>query len=147
MIIFNSNLPWNYEEKVKEFIKPDVTVLNIGDLDDEINHLIHNDLLTICNKIKLPFENGSFKLVLNKNKEYDLSEIIRVLTKNGYFILEQVGSSDFTAQELSPLYNLENEREKIIKSGLRIIYENQFYIKISPKKTIHRFIIITKKEQ
>ncbi len=147
IIIDNTNLPWVYEEKVKEFIKPEVTVLNIGQSDEsDINYQIDKDLLKICSEIKLPFDDGSFKLVINKFNEYNLEEVVRVLTKNGYFITEEIGSSDFMAENISENFNLENEREKFIKQGLKIIYENQFYFKLSPKKTIHRFILIVKKE-
>ncbi len=41
---------------------------------------------------KLPFEDGSLDLIINRHEEYAPSEILRCLCQRGYFLTQQVGA-------------------------------------------------------
>ncbi len=159
----DNKLTWSYEEKVKDFVKPEVAVLNMSNnkKDFAINALFERGLVKTCDSKTLPYEDKSFKLIINRESEFDLNEVHRCLMKNGYFITEQIGGSDFFSPSDS-MYNLENVREEFIENGFRVLYQNQCYPELSFKELekdeqeklkafsnlkfkAHRFIIIAKK--
>jgi SAM-dependent methyltransferase len=48
----------------------------------------------VSNDNKLPFEDGTFDLVINRHESFDLSEVWRVLKPRGIFLTQQVGPKD-----------------------------------------------------
>ncbi len=50
------------------------------------------DFRTADGKDQLPFDDGSFDLVINRHGDFNASEIARILKKGGLFITEQVGA-------------------------------------------------------
>ena len=156
---------WDYRQKVLDFLKKDTKLLDMGTGGGEfLLSLRHPYALTsvtegwkpnyeLCMKKlsplgitvafadgedKLPFENESFDLVINRHESYDIGEVRRVLKSNGFFITQQVGGkNNFTLSKrlLSeyksqmPDFNLENEVPKWKNNGFRVMYKNQSYQK------------------
>lgn len=110
--------PWDYVQKVRDFLKPGVRLLNIGPGGEMLLSLGHAcELISIavsceadrrlCQKrlaplgitVKewggageaLPFADGSFDLVLNHHQPLALEETARVLRPGGFFITQQTG--------------------------------------------------------
>lgn len=116
-------LPWDYREKVQDFLKPGVRLLDMGTGGGEfLLSLGHSYELTsvtegwrpnyeLCRKrlvplgvqVKfctceqgetMPFEENSFDLVLNRHESYDPQEVSRVLRPGGFFLTQQVGGQN-----------------------------------------------------
>ncbi len=115
-------LPWSYEQKVSDFLKPGIKRLDIrGDTPE--------------------FEDGSFDLVTAYQTEYDLGEVVRALRKNGFFVTQQIGGRN---RPDNPGYNLENEGPKLKAAGFRLMYSHQGYYYDENGVLQHRFIMIGK---
>ncbi|MEG1427719.1 MAG: class I SAM-dependent methyltransferase [Oscillospiraceae bacterium] len=116
-----SPLPWNYEKWLREFLKPDTRLLDMGTGGGEfLLSLKHSPKCTsvteawepnfrLCQKRlsplgitvafsegakPLPFADNSFDLVINRHEFYNLAEVKRVLKKGGHFITQQVGAEN-----------------------------------------------------
>ena len=118
-----SPLPWDYRERVREFLRPGVRLLDMGTGGGELLlTLRHPYELTsvtegwapnveLCRKRleplgitvreydserggPMPFDDDSFDLVINRHESYDLAEVRRVLKKNGFFLTQQVGGEN-----------------------------------------------------
>ena len=116
-------LPWDYREKVRDFLKPGVRLLDLGtgggELLMELGHPFSLTSVTegwepnyqLClsrlaplgvtvkkydseEGLPLPFPDDSFDLVLSRHESYDLGEVRRVLKKDGYFVTQQVGGGE-----------------------------------------------------
>ena len=116
-------LPWDYWEKVREFLRPGVRLLDMGTGGGELLLTLGHPYeltsvtegwapnLELCRKrleplgitvreydsergMPLPFEDNSFDLVINRPESYDLSEVRRVLKSNGFFLTQQVGGRE-----------------------------------------------------
>lgn len=116
-------LPWDYREKVKEFLRPGVRLLDMGTGGGEfLLTLGHPYQLTsvtegwapnlaLCRKKLnplgitvqeydnekhpcMPFPDDSFDLIINRHESYDLGEVRRILKKNGFFVTQQVGGEN-----------------------------------------------------
>lgn len=85
----------------------------------------------------MPFDDDSFDLVLNRHESYDLTEVRRVLKKNGFFLTQQVGGennlpliqqlcSGFPGNYVG--FNLENELPKFRNAGFRVMRSDQAYL-------------------
>ena len=117
------SLPWDYREKVREFLRPGVRLLDMGTGGGELLLTLGHPYeltsvtegwapnLELCRKrleplgitvreydsergMPLPFEDNSFDLVINRHESYDLSEVRRVLKSNGFFLTQQVGGEN-----------------------------------------------------
>jgi SAM-dependent methyltransferase len=84
----------------------------------------------------LPFEDGSFDVVINRHESYDMKEVARVLKRGGWFVTQQVGekNNEILSQKLiegfSPRYtghNLSNCMMKIKESGFNIQYAEECF--------------------
>lgn len=114
-------LPWNYEDWVKKYLKPEYKLLDMGTGGGEIllsfKHPYSNTSVTeawetnvmlckerleplgICVKQLfdincLPFEDNTFDIVLNRHEGYEITELKRVLKPDGLFITQQVGGQN-----------------------------------------------------
>ena len=112
-------LPWNYKEIIKNNIKNKNSLLDIdtggGEFLYSIDNLPKNTFATegyepnipiATNRLrkkgiivnaakdnnKLPFEDNYFDIVINRHGSYSINEITRILSNNGIFITQQVGS-------------------------------------------------------
>jgi len=119
--------PWTYvlkRELARGFLKPDDPVISIGNRwIGEIAYFRENlglrntkgldlftndpDLVVAADMHDMPFENDSIKLVFNRgliNKSYDVrilvKEVMRVLKKDGMFIVETPGPYDYGVSRL-----------------------------------------------
>lgn len=116
-----NDLPWNYEQIVRQYLDNSSNILDYdtggGEFLLSLNHpysktaategyppnvkLCKNRLLTLgidfkeCNNpAKIPFDDGTFDLIINRHGNFNAQEINRLLHDNGVFITEQVGSEN-----------------------------------------------------
>ena len=114
-------LTWNYINIVKKHLKSNHHLLDMktggGELLLTINHPHNLTSVTeaylpnvqLCKKVlaplgicvkqtyeddKLPFDQNSFDIVINKHADFDLQQVDKVLKQNGYFITQQVGHTN-----------------------------------------------------
>lgn len=115
------DLPWNYEEKVRHYLQPEMKLLDIdtggGEFLLSLNHpsqnlaatenyqpnveLCERKLLPLGIDFKkadgrdiLPFDDKSFDIIINRHGDFNPSEIWRLLKEEGIFITEQVGAEN-----------------------------------------------------
>ena len=142
-----AELPWDYREEILRYLTPEMKILDIdtggGEFLRSLNHPCKNTAATenyspnvaLCQKElvplgidfrpgdgkKLPFEDGSFDLVLNRHGDFDAEEIYRVLKPGGLFITQQVGA--------------ENDRELVeLLCGRTEIPFSEQYLDLTSKK-------------
>lgn len=80
------------------------------------------------NSGKLPLNDNSFDLVINRHEYYDQSEVYRILKKDGYFITQQVGEQNarelndwFESKKInSTRWNLDKASKDLVKLGFTI---------------------------
>lgn len=114
-------LPWDYEQILRQYLKPEHKLLDMGTGGGEfllsLNHpaaqcsvtegwepnvkLCQERLepLGICvRKINdpkhIPYPDEAFDLVINRHEAYDLNEVYRILKPGGSFITQQVGGDN-----------------------------------------------------
>ncbi len=117
----DDNLPWDYKKLIEKYVKPTDKILDIdtggGEFVLSLGH--ENSLLTVTEGWKpnvefcmqklsplgisvyemtdysdMPFEDGSFDVIINRHGSFNAEEIFRVLKKDGYFITQQVGEDN-----------------------------------------------------
>lgn len=113
-------VPWEYEGVVRQFLRPDDHVLDIGtgggerflalapffgsgvgtDFDPEMVRVAReNTLAALTARVSfetmaaesLAFPDGSFDVVLNRHAPVVVGEVARLLRPGGYFVTQQVG--------------------------------------------------------
>lgn len=116
-----NDLPWNYEELVRQHLNSKSTILDYdtggGEFLLSLNHpydktsategyppnveLCSKKLLPLginfkpCNNSSaIPFPNEVFDLIINRHGGFDAKELFRLLRENGMFITEQVGGDN-----------------------------------------------------
>lgn len=116
-------LPWDYRRKVRDFLKPDTKLLDLGTGGGELLLSLGHDPrlcsvtegwapnLELCRRRlsplgvtvagydseaggPMPFPDESFDLVLDRHESYDVAEVRRVLKPGGFFLTQQVGGSN-----------------------------------------------------
>ncbi len=159
----NEKLPWDYETILKSHLKSTDRLLDMGTGGGEFlltlghphqlssvtesyppNVALCQDTLsplgiTVAQTFddkKLPFEDGSFDIVINRHESFDPAEVSRVLVPGGYFITQQVGGandrdlserliSDFTPQ--FPEHNLENNANSLKALGFELLRAEEIF--------------------
>lgn len=124
MVWRSSALPWSYEGKVQDFLKPGVERLDLCAGTDT-----------------RAYETGSFDLVTAYHTGYDPAEVARLLKKGGFFVTQQIGAKN---RPDMPEYNLENQGPKLEAAGFRMMYSHQGYYHDEEGTLQHRFIMIGK---
>ncbi|MBQ8278342.1 MAG: class I SAM-dependent methyltransferase [Roseburia sp.] len=116
-----NDLPWNYKEIIRKYLKPEHRILDIdtggGEFLLSLKHPYENISATeayppnvqLCRETliplgidfreadgdkHLPFPDESFDIVINRHGEYHAAEIGRVLKSGGIFITQQVGAEN-----------------------------------------------------
>lgn len=116
-----TDLPWDYRETILGYLHPEMKILDIdtggGEFLLSLNHPHENTAATegylpnveLCRQVllplgidfrpgdgvgTLPFEDGSFHMVLNRHGDFQVEEIYRVLKPGGLFITQQVGAEN-----------------------------------------------------
>ena len=115
------DLPWDYRDVIEAYLRPEMKILDIdtggGEFLLSLNHPHENTSATenyppnvaLCREVllplgidfrpgdgkgKLPFDDGSFDLVINRHGDFNAGEIHRVLKPGGLFITQQVGAEN-----------------------------------------------------
>ena len=116
-----SDLPWNYGELVRYYLKSDLNILDYDTGGGEFLLSLHHpydktaategyppnvrlcaekllplgiDFRECCDPSEIPFESGAFDLFLNRHGSFDAAEAFRLLRQGGLFITEQVGADN-----------------------------------------------------
>lgn len=138
--ISEESLHWDYDKIVRQYLKADSTLLDMGTGGGEyilsLNHPYHNTFVTeayppnvelckrnlspvgidvrqVFNDDSLPFESAMFDIIINRHEAFDINEVYRLLKPNGLFITQQVGG--LNNKELS-MFLIRNFKE-ITSSG------------------------------
>ena len=142
------DLSWNYKAVIEKYLRPEMKILDIdtggGEFLLSLNHPCENTAamenyppnVALCREIllplgidfrsgdgkgKLPFDDGSFHMVINRHGDFNADEIYRVLKPDGLFITQQVGA--------------ENDRELVeLLCGKTELPFPEQYLKITTKK-------------
>jgi len=149
--------PWCYKEVIKKYLKDTDILLDMGTGGGEflltLKHPYKNTYVTeayepnfkLCKKTleplgitvartyeddKLPFENNSFDIIINRHESFDLPEVNRTLKNGGYFITQQVGNMNTVElmQRLNddfvyhnPAHNMSSYTKTLKETGFQII--------------------------
>lgn len=156
-----NDLPWNYEELVRKYLKPEHDLLDLdtggGEFLLSLNHPFcstsategYSPNVSLCQEIltplgikfheadaggTLPFTTNSFDVVINRHGDFNVEELYRVLNPNGIFITEQVGA--------------ENDRElvRLLLHDIDIPFPELYLHKVSQKFTETGFTILHSQE-
>lgn len=157
------DLPWDYRETILRYLTPEMRILDIdtggGEFLLSLNHPYGNTAATegyppnveLCRqtllplgidfrpgdgKEKLPFEDGSFDMVINRHGDFHAEDICRILKPGGLFITQQVGAEN--DRELVELLCGETElpfpeqylhitSQKFRDAGFAILEENECF--------------------
>ena len=114
-------LPWDYRQVIKEYLKPEMQLLDIdtggGEFLLSLGHPHRNTAATenyppnvqLCKEVllplgidfrpgdgkgPLPFGEERFDMVIDRHGDFNPEEIYRVLKPGGYFITQQVGAEN-----------------------------------------------------
>lgn len=159
----SQSLPWDYSHIVKSFLKNTDNLLDMGTGGGEfllsLNHpylltsvteaylpnieLCKNSLaplgITVAQTYdddKLPFDDSSFDVIINRHESFDLSEVNRTLKSGGYFITQQVGGknnndlSQRLIENFEPAFSshvLDYYLEGLKSLSFEIIQSNEFF--------------------
>ncbi len=112
------DLPWDYETIIKEYLRDGMKLLDYdtggGEFLLSLHHPHENTAATegyppnveLCRETllplgidfrecgdasRIPFEDESFDMVINRHGDFDPKECFRLLKRGGYFITQQVG--------------------------------------------------------
>lgn len=142
------DLPWDYRAVIGEYLRPEMRLLDIdtggGEFLLSLNHPYENTTamenylpnVELCKSVllplgidfrpgdgkeKLPFDDGSFDMVINRHGDFNAEEICRILKPGGLFISQQVGA--------------ENDRElvSLLCGGMELPFPEQ-YLTIASRK-------------
>lgn len=113
----DEQIPWNYYEIIKEYLKDDMKLLDMGTGGGEflltLNHPYENTYVSeayepnveLCRQKlsplgitveknigeEIPYESEQFDIIINRHESYDIQEVYRCLKPQGIFITQQIG--------------------------------------------------------
>lgn len=117
----NEQLPWNYKNIIKQYLRPEMQLLDLGtgggEFLLELQHPAQRTSVTegyapnftLCrqrleplgitvrfaeNDNRLDFPAAYFDMVINRHESFSVAEIKRVLKPGGYFITQQIGGKN-----------------------------------------------------
>jgi SAM-dependent methyltransferase len=158
-----NDLPWDYEQIVRQHLHNSIRLMDYdtggGEFLLSLNHpysqtaategyppnvkLCSEKLLPLginfkecSNPAKIPFEDESFDLIINRHGDFNAKEIHRLLRSNGVFITEQVGGDndrDLVEMVLPgtekpfPHLNLAEQRKCFERAGFQILKAAEAY--------------------
>jgi len=156
-------LPWDYKDILKKYLKPVYKLLDTGTGGGEflltLGHPYGNTSVTeswepnvklcesrlaplgICVRRvyeddRLPFEDNTFDMVINRHESYNAKEVGRVLKPGGIFVTQQVGgrNDEFLSRRLIKdfipkfsYWNLGYASEELKNNSFEIIYGNECF--------------------
>jgi len=152
-----NDLPWDYENIVRQYLKDDLKVMDYDTGGAEflfsLGHPHENTAATegfgpnvqLCKELllplgvdfrecadpaRIPFEDESFDLMINRHGAFSPPEAYRLLKPGGAFVTEQVGSKndrDLVEMVLPdspipfPHLNLDEQKEAFEAAGFRVL--------------------------
>ena len=158
-----NDLPWSYEEIVRLYLKKDSNMLDYdtggGEFLLSLNHPFENTSATegykpnvqLCaekllplginfkecsNPSKIPYDNETFDIIINRHGNFDANELYRLLKKGGFFVTEQVGGDnerdlvEMVLPGLAPPFphlNLKEQRKVFEDAGFQIVMAEEAY--------------------
>lgn len=159
----DENLPWDYKAILNEYLKPNHKLLDMGTGGGEfllsLNHTYENTSVTekwepnvnlcknkleplgievkqVFNDSKLPFEDETFDIIINRHESFDIKEVRRILKVNGIFITQQVGGknneilSKALIKDFKPLFlenTLDNRLKELEDNKFDILYAKEYF--------------------
>jgi len=158
------NLPWDFRTVINKYLKNNMKLLDMetggGEFLLSLNHPKHNTSaiegyqpnVELCKKVllplgidfkeadgdeKLPFENEYFDIITNRHGAYNVTELKRVLKKDGIFITQQVGAENDRelVEMLLPKYKdlpyaehyLNIKQQEISEQGVEILESGETF--------------------
>ena len=157
------DLPWNYRAVIGQYLCPEMKIMDIdtggGEFLLSLNHPYENTAamenyppnVQLCKAVllplgidfragdgkgELPFEDGSFDMVINRHGDFNAKQIYRVLKPGGLFITQQVGAeNDRELVKLLcgeteipfPEQYLSNTVGKFIDAGFTILHSQECF--------------------
>ena len=161
------DLPWDYAETIHSILKNEMMLLDYdtggGEFLLSLHHPYENtaategyppnvmlcrerllplgiDLRECSDASHIPFDDGTFDIVINRHGDFDPSEIKRLLRPGGYFITQQVGDDNDRDLVLAvlpdverpfPHANLTEQRKAFEDIGFEIIKADEAFRPIS----------------
>lgn len=152
-----NDLPWDYEKIVRQYLTDTAKVLDYdtggGEFLLSLNHpfartaategfepnvrLCQEKLLPLgidfkeCNTpSRIPYDNETFDMIINRHGNFDARELYRLLKKGGIFVTQQVGGDndrdlvEMVLPEVEspfPHLNLEEQRNAFVDAGFHIL--------------------------
>lgn len=156
-------LPWDYKDILKKYLKPEYKLLDMGTGGGEflltLGHPYVNSSVTeawepnvklceirlaplgICVRRvyeddRLPFEDNTFDMVINRHESYSVKEVSRILKPGGVFITQQVGgkNDELLSRKLIkgfipkfPHWNRGYASEELKNNSFEILYGNECF--------------------
>lgn len=158
-----NDLPWDYEKIVRQYLRNDSNILDYdtggGEFLLSLNHpfdktsategfkpnvqLCQEKLLPLgidfkecSNPSKIPYNNETFDMIINRHGDFNAKELYRLLKKDGIFVTEQVGGDnerDLVEMVLPgterpfPHLNLKEQKRVFEDAGFHIIRAEEAY--------------------
>lgn len=158
-----NDLPWDYEIEVRQYLNDDFCILDYdtggGEFLLSLNHPFDKTSATegykpnvrLCRKkllplgiifkecdtpTKIPYDNETFDMIINRHGDFDAREIFRLLKNGGIFVTEQIGGdNDRELVEMAlpgtkipyPHLNLKKQRKVFEDTGFHIIRAEEAY--------------------
>lgn len=158
-----NDLPWDYEKIVRQYLSNDSNILDYdtggGEFLLSLNHpfdktsategfkpnvqLCKEELLPLginfkecSNPSKIPYDNNTFDMIINRHGDFDAIELYRLLKEGGIFVTEQVGGDnerdlvEMVLPEVEkpfPHLNLKEQRRVFEDAGFHIISAEEAY--------------------
>lgn len=85
---------------------------------------------------KLPFEDNTFDIIINRHESFDVKEVKRILKTNGVFITQQVGGKNNEVlskalikgfKPLFPKNTLENRVKELENHKFEVLYAKEYF--------------------
>lgn len=159
----DEELPWNYGDILNKYLKSDYKLLDMGTGGGEfllsLNHPYDNTTVTemwepnvklckdkleplgievkqVFDDKELPFENGTFDIIINRHESFDVREVSRILKPEGIFITQQVGGnnneilSKVLLKDLHqsfPENTLAISLKEVEENSLEVLYSREYF--------------------
>ena len=160
---YDEELPWDYKDILRNYLNSDYKLLDMGTGGGEfllsLNHPYNNTSVTemwepnvqlckekleplgievkqVFNDDKLPFENDTFDIIINRHESFYIEEVRRILKPNGVFITQQVGgkNNEILSKALLKDFNpefpdntLDIRLTEIEKNFFEVLYAREYF--------------------